>query len=98
MPITSCFDSLPDLVRHKANVQALCAYGRTHMFDAMRMRRYSILRNWNSQLEALRYHIRCRACGRRGVLLKATPLPATPADPFSTSQAEWKRLERRMRG
>jgi hypothetical protein len=98
MSANTRLDSLPDLVRHKANVQASCACGRTHVFDAMRMRRYAILRNWNSQLEALRYHIRCRSCGRRGVLLKATPLPPTPADPFPTSEAEWKRLERRLRG
>ncbi|SEN51131.1 hypothetical protein SAMN05192583_2930 [Sphingomonas gellani] len=91
-------DSLSDLIKHKANVKLICPCGRVHIFDAERLNRYALLRSWNTQLEALRYRVRCTECQGRGVRLKATPEPPTLADPFPRTEVEWKRLHRRLRG
>lgn len=46
---------------------------------------------------ALGHHIRCQRCGKRGPRLSATPEPATLADPFPRSEAEWQTLRRHNR-
>lgn len=45
MSANTRLDRLPDLVRHKANVQAFCARGRVHVFDTAWIRRYAVLRD-----------------------------------------------------
>lgn len=97
MSANSRLDSLSDLIKHQANLMLLCGCGRVHVFDARRFNRYALLGGWNTQLGALGIHLKCGGCGKRPKL-KATPEPPTPADPFPRTEAEWKRLHRRLRG
>lgn len=98
MSANTRLDSLHDLIRHNANLQITCLCGRQHIYDASRLCRYAMCRGWNEHLEALGYHLRCSACGKRGPHLKAVMQPPTPADPFPRSERDWKALIRRLRG
>jgi hypothetical protein len=90
-------DSLGDLIKHQANLMVRCRCGSEHIVDAERFRRYCRLRGWNNQLEALRTRLRCRGCGRRPDRVRATPSPATLADPFPRTERDWQALQKRMR-
>lgn len=97
MSANTRLDSLSDLIKHKANVLIACACGRSHVLDARRLYRYALLRCWNTSLDALSVRLRCGACGRKPARIKASPEVPTPADPFPRTEAEWKRLQRRLR-
>lgn len=98
MSANTRLDSLHDLIKHKANLRVTCPCGKFHIYDASRFARYALVKQWNTQLEALRHRIRCEACGRRGPHMRAVANPPTPADPFPQTEAEWKLLVRRLRG
>jgi hypothetical protein len=98
MAANTRLDSLHDLIKHKANLRMTCQCGRQHVYDAARLCRYAMCRNWNVQLEALSSRLRCGQCGRRGPRLRAVPDAPTPDDPFPRDEAEWTRLVRRLRG
>jgi hypothetical protein len=90
-------DSLHDLIRHKANLRVDCGTcGNVRVIDASRFARYCLLRNWNTQLEALYSRLLCARCGARPARLRATMDKASP-DKFPKDEQGWKQLYRRLR-
>ena len=89
--------TLGDYVKRKANLFIICDCGHSAVVDAEKLNRWYLCHNWNTNMEVVGGHLRCTRC--KGRPDRFAPTPRRPDRPnWMSSEDDWKRLVRRLRG
>jgi hypothetical protein len=89
--------TISDYGRRDANMEVRCRCGNKGVLDARKVDRWFMLHGWNTALEVVPQHLRCRFCRKRPI--KISPTPAIPDRPeWMRDERKWKELARRQRG
>lgn len=91
--------SLEGIAKEGGNLRAsCCSCPHRSVLPAAELRRYFAARGWVGALEVIGGRLRCSRCGRREPHVRPTWRPPDAAWRHPTTEWEWTRLVRKLRG
>lgn len=89
--------TLGDFGRNQANLLCECRCRHKGVVCRDRIARFYFLHRYPTATEVIHLHLRCHKCGGRPISIRPTwEKPTFPQ--WGADEAQWKRLQRRLRG